>query len=189
MTTTNADGLLTQAEVDLAARYEAQGLSHDDAVRKVKGERVGPAALLGREDEVPARNVPGGEIANPSPNAPPTAEARREQLLRDQARIAQELADVEREIEETARLTPPPPESESDESLDTNDLDLDDDNEISDDELRQATVEDLAAVAAEYPELRVRILALEREKGSDGRAELFTALGEDVPDELAGGAE
>lgn len=186
MSNTNTDGLLTQAEADLAARYEDAGLSHDDAVRKVKSERVGPAALLGREDEVPARNVPGGEIANPSPNAPPTPEARREQLLAEQRRVAEELEAVEQEIEDTTFIANAGDE-EGDEAFNTNDLDLDKDNEISDDELRQATVEDLAELAEEYPELRVRILALEREKGDDARPELFTALGEPAP-ENAGGA-
>jgi hypothetical protein len=61
--TTPDDGLLTEAEEDLAASYEESGLSHDDAVAKVKDERVGPAAEL--EHPPPEPHVPGGHVAPP----------------------------------------------------------------------------------------------------------------------------
>ena len=174
------EGLLTQAEVDLAARrVESNGLSRDDAVKSVKQERVGTAARFGREDEIPARNVPGGEIANPNPNAV-SASQRKADLERELERVADELAAVETEIDDTVIVPPANPETGSTEpEVNTNDLDRNNSSQIEDDDLRKATVEELVFLVEEYPELRDRVIALEREKGDKARKSLFAALGEE----------
>lgn len=168
------EGLLTQAEADLVEiRVSRNGMSRDDAVQSVKQERVGPAALVGREDEVPARNVPGGEIPNPNPNAV-TLEQRKSDLERELLRVSDELDAVDAEIDARVDV---PAEPTADGS--TNDLDRDGDNQIDDDDLRKATVEELVKLVDEYPELKDRVVALEREKGDGARKTLLSALGEE----------
>lgn len=168
------DGLLTRAEADLVERrVSVNGMSRSDAVASVKQERVGPAALLGRDD-VPAAHIPGGDIPNPNPNAV-TAEQRRAELVRQRDALNAQIESVDAEIAGHIDVPPPAPPA----PFNTNTVDRDGDNELGDDDLRTATVEELIELVAEYPDLKDRVVALEREKGDGARITLLRALGEE----------
>lgn len=167
-----------EAEVVLARIGDSGDV--DAAVAQIKSERVGPAAVT---DDTPAHNVPGGDIPNPSPNAPMTAGDRRAQLLEERARIDAELSLLEdRAASPSAAATPIDTDALDDVQLDTNEIDANKDGEITDDELRTLTVDELVEWVEQYPDDRTRVIALERGKGDQARKTLFERLGEDLED-------
>ena len=157
------DGLLTDAEVDVANRRVEAGMSEEDAVASVKAERVGTAAAAGH-----GNSVPGGNIAPPSLNDP---ETRLAELYRQRDALLAEIAMVEQDLE--VRRTgygfayPAPAATIPDDAADTADGDSEP-GELSpdstDEEIASAHAADLIALIDAHPEIAGRVRSIEQQR-------------------------